>query len=286
MKSLGIDCDSGEIFLGAPYRARKAEAEYSIIPVKMFPGAPERLSGPKIDHSFASNHVFQEISFDSVTRIRRGYIWRRSDSQPQDWGIGSSGGERLLTFGYQSFGGVIGRPLPDRVVFTFGEQDDFTIGELVHFERDVFGKELMTIRMRSQFALLPRVIWELIPGNESERVELEDALSKVIEGYRSSPAESVIDRCRDAITVALRIRLKLHGTGDKTDLSKLALRYEKDAEQGKRTVIGNLAHTVARLHARGKPTEKLDKPPIAEAQAELAVNSLAEVLILLGWAKW
>lgn len=277
MKTLGIDKDAGEVYLGSRERGPEQARHIQVFPVRSWTGMSEVIAGPEIDVSIVSEYVFQEVSFDPVSQIRRGYIWYRMDSQPQCWGHSPHHDARLVTFQYRAFLGVMGGELPGQVMFTFGSKTNFTIGELVHFEPDAIGQELLTIKMRPQFGFLPRMIDGVMSTEDLERVE--SALDDVIQGYRSSPPASVIDRCRDALTVFLSVELGISGK----DLGCLIKQY--DNAQQKRTVVSNLAHTVARLHSRGKPAETAF-PPVSQQQAELAVGVVAEVMVSLGWASW
>lgn len=278
MRNLGIDKDSGEIYLGSRDRHPEAPRQMSVFPVWIHGSSQEPLSGPKFDSFSASEFVFQELSFDPVSQIRRGYVWRRMDSHQQSWGHPEPDGVRLITFQYQGFKGVLGGELPSLVLFTFGSESSFTVGQLVHLEPDATGQELLTIKMRPQFGLLPRLKKDVLNHEEIERVE--SAMSDVVSGYRSSPPASVIDRCREALTIILSIELGETGK----DLGKLVRGYDASKDD-KRSVVTNLAHTVNRLHARAKPAE-VDYPPVSDQQAELALGAVAEVLVSLGWAEW
>lgn len=278
LKNLGIDKDTGDIYVGSRDRRPERPQQVSVFPVQVWGELSEAISGPEIDSFIVSEYVFEEVSFDPVSQIRRGYVWRRMDSQPQYWGHPPWQEARLITFQYQGFLGVLGGKLPSQVMFTFGSLSNFTIGELVHFESDAIGQELLTIKMRPQFGFLPRLKKGVLEGDELGRVET--ALNDVVLGYRSSPPASVIDRCRDALTVFLSIKLKTAGV----DLGQLIKKFDA-ANDNRRSVVANLAHTVSRLHARSKPAET-DYPPVSDRQAELAVGAVAEVLISLRWAEW
>lgn len=279
MKNLGIDRDTGDIYVGSSDRPPEQPQQAPVFPVKVWGELSDSLSGPEIDSFIVSQYVFQEVSFDPVSQIRRGYVWRRMDSQPQNWGHPPRQDARLITYQYQGFLGVIGGNLPSQVVFTFGSQSNFTIGELVHLEPDAIGQELLTIKMRPQFGFLPRLKKSAIEEDDLGRIEA--ALNDVARGYRSSPPASVIDRCRDALTVILATALGIIGK----DLGDLIKKYDAKVSNNQRTVVTNLAHTVSRLHARAKPAES-GYPPVSDRQAELAVGAVAEVLISLGWAEW
>ncbi|MBQ0832015.1 hypothetical protein [Marinobacter sp.] len=278
MKNLGIDRDTGDIYIGSRDHYPEHLQQAPVFPVKVFGELVGALSGPEIDSSTISEYVFQELSFDPLSQIRRGYVWRKMDSQPQYWGHPPRQDAGLITFQYQGFLGILEGRLPSQVMFTFGNPSNFTIGELVHFESDVISQELLTIKMRPQFGFLPRLKKGVLEGDELGRVET--ALNDVVLGYRSSPPASVIDRCRDALTVFLSIKLKTTGV----DLGQLIKKFDA-ANDNRRSVVANLAHTVSRLHARSKPAET-DYPPVSDRQAELAVGAVAEVLISLRWAEW
>lgn len=279
MKNLGVDQDTGDICIGSVDRCPERSQQVQVFPVRVWGEPFEAISGPEIDTFFISEYVFQEVSFDPVSQIRRGYVWRRMDSQPQNWGHPPRQDAKLITFQYQGFLGILGGKLPRQVIFTFGSKSNFTIGELVHFEPDAIGQELLTIKMRPQFGFLPRLRKNIVADEDLRR--LETALNDVSWGYRSSPPASVIDRCRDALTVILSIFLDVKNK----DLGDLIKKYDARENNNKRTVVTNLAHTVGRLHARAKPAES-GYPPISDRQAELAVGAVAEVLISLGWAEW
>ena len=277
LRNLGIDRDSGDVYIGSRDRLLETPQKLSVFPVRVYRDSPETFEGPEVDSFSISEYVFQELSFDSVSQIRRGYIWRRMESHNQRWGREPFGLD-LITYQYQGFLGIMRGKLPSQVLFTFGSQVNFTVGELVHYEPDATGQELLTIKMRPQFGLMPR----LKPGalERSEVEVVESALQDIVSGYRSSPPASVIDRCRDALTIFLSMELKQSGK----DLGKLVSEF--DERKGvKRSVVSGLAHTVNRLHSRAKPAETRF-PPVSDRQAELAVGAVAEVLVSLGWAEW
>ena len=279
VKNLGIDKDTGDIYIGSGDRGPGRPQQVPVFPVKIWEELPDSIAGPEIDSFNISEYVFQEVSFDPLSQIRRGYVWRRMDSQPQCWGHPPQENVRLITFQYQGFLGIVGGELPSQVMFTFGSATNFTIGELVHFEPDAIGQELLTIKMRPQFGFLPRLKEGILSVEKLRSVE--SALNDVVLGYRSSPPASVIDRCRDALTIILSIKLNTSGA----DLGELIKKFDATTNNNQRTVVTNLAHTVSRLHARAKPAET-GYPPVSDRQAELAVGAVAEVLVSLRWAEW
>lgn len=280
-RALGIDDESGLVYIGNMWNKWQLHSG-PLPPAAVFHNDIRNLQGPTSRGGRDAKLVFQECDFESVARIRRGFLWTSSDRQPMVWRLdGRSGPESsFATYFPQSILGIVGGRLPEVVLLTFGSPGNFAIGELVHLEAQADGRELLTIRMRDQFRLLPNlrqdVLQKLEPGTV---IRLEKALENVIAGFRSSPPISVVDRCRDALTVILQVL-----TGNLTkDIAKLVDLHEN----GERTLVGDLAHSVARLHARAKPAEAHRKwPSVGEREAELALVSVGVVLVSLKWADW
>jgi hypothetical protein len=234
-----------------------------------------------------SKLVFEEVGFDPVTNVRRGYIWELyGDSQPQSWHLYYNGGSfvrRLVTYSRRSIMGLFLGPLPSQVFVTFGSKDQFSFGELVHFERQANGAEMVVVLLRKQFSIIPTLKESIESVSDNDRSRLLESLRKVEDGYRKSPPESVIDRCREVCTVIFQCLLPDHKIGE--DLSALIKRYEK--EEPSRTMIGDLAHAISRLHARPKASEyKRNLPPVHTKDAEMVVSMVGAILVAQGWGSW
>lgn len=284
MLSLAVYQNTGEIFVGTTSYLQLSESPGVLLPVKIYVGQHKRLEGPSSEH-FAGVLIFQEINFEPTSGIRRGYLLKGDNSQGQHLTLLrgqvaiKSQADLFHYYGLQA--ACETQTLPTDVTLTFGDKERFSVGELVHIERLVDRRELLTIRMRRQFGLLPDLIETEIPEHCHRAIRA--ATDKVTEGYRASPAESVIDRCREAMAAILSCRLGIFGK----DLKHLIPAYDRELQQ-KRDSISDLAHVVARLHARGKFAEQSGKglPPISEREAELSVNAVGVVLVSLGWATW
>lgn len=282
MRALGIEKDSGLTYVGDMYE-RWSLINDPIIPILPFVGHFAEFHGPG-GKGVHARYAFQEITFDAVSGVRRGYIWRYGDQQPGSWYLEGTNSSitRLETYTYQGFGGIVGGGIPDVVFFTFGSFSNFTVGELIHFEALADRRDLLTIRMRQQFKLIPRLKQDFLESlEEPNKSRLVVALEKVVDGFRRSPPESVVDRCRDAMTVILQIEV-----GDSTkDLGALVKVY--DGKRNGRSVVSDLAHAISRLHARAKPAEAhRSLPPITEREAELALNAVGTVIVSLAWGSW
>lgn len=284
MLCLAIRRDTGEVFVGATGYLGVTDSPGILLPARVFTELPDPLEGPN-NENFAGALIFQEISFEPSSGIRRGYLLRGDDIQGQHLRLDrrqdsiKAQADRFFYVGLQAACGT--STLPSEVMFTFGKKEEFSVGELVHMEALVEGRELLTVRMRRQFGLMPELLESRVP--KQCRSVVKRALGKVIEGFRTSPPESVIDRCREAMTAILSCHLDISGK----DLGNLVTAYDARIEQ-KRDTTSDLAHVVARLHSRGKHAEKTSKdlPPISEREAELSVAAVGVVLVNFGWAVW
>jgi len=173
--------------------------------------------------------------------------------------------------------------LVHKIYLTFGSEKQFSFGELIHLERQATGAEMVVVLMRKQFSIIPTLKGTLESICDDGRLRLLESLRKVEDGYRRSPPESVIDRCREACTVVFQCLLPDYEIGE--DLAALIRRYEKGKPT--RTMVGDLAHAIARLHARPKASEhKRNLPPVHERDAEMAVSMVGAILVAQGWATW
>lgn len=284
---LGIDDSYGTSYVG-DQRLPPREVLHPIIPVAFFSAADSNISGPSDEIGSMSKRVFEEVSFDPVTNIRRGYVWALcGDSQPQPWHIYYNGGSlvrRLVTYSRVSIIGLFSGRLPSQILITFGAKEQFSFGEMMHFERQANGAEMITVLMRKQFSIVPMIKDNIESVSDNDMSRLIETLKKVEDGYRRSPPESVIDRCREACTVIFQCLLPDHKIGE--DLSALIKRYEIRGRSN-RTMIGDLAHAISRLHARPKASEhKRSLPPVHAKDAEMAVSMVGAILIALGWGDW
>ena len=105
----------------------------------------------------------------------------------------------------------------------------------------------------------------------------------VDEVHRAAPI-SVIDRARDAASQILLAHYQ-SDNGPPKDLMDLA----KQLEGHKKIIAAGAAKIIARLHSRGKPTERekrREMRAIREEDAQLAIQCVGTLLCELGWADW
>lgn len=162
-----------------------------------------------------------------------------------------------------------------------GVDDRFAAWTIIDVEAIVTGEDLVTLKARSSFGLLPTIDNDKIPV--PFKAKLNESLDVFADEIHRSAPSSVIDRARDVATHALLSFYELQ-KAKATDLGELIKKLESD----KYIVAANAASIVARLHARAKPSEQEKRAlrPIREKDADLAVQCIGTLLCEIGFAEW
>lgn len=259
----------------------------------------ELFSASKANDLGPNSLLFREETYDSTSRIRRGRMYQAGNSQPAQWHVyphpalanemqSSDGQGGTLTKLVYEFSSVRLRPYLlrnnlHRPIFIMGSESGFTIWSLVNVETSATGDELVVLRARKSIGALPHLDREKIKGANGQAVlDLVEKLEEEL--FRAGP-ESVVDRSREAATAILSTYLESLGrSAAGRDLAKLA-----DMIAGEKLlIVENAAKIIARLHPRGKHAEQERRPirPLAEQDAEFAVQAVGTILCDLGWAAW
>jgi hypothetical protein len=283
MRRIGIDQQLAEVYESAGNYWRIK------LPPPLVTGA---ILDPSLPPDFGQGlqHIFREDDFDLTARIRRGRFYRPSHGQ------------------LPSMENVLPRLADDTILRTFQKSlfvyDDYQLSPITGVsklvalgsygsvsmwqvaappERISTGELLFVLKARHNFGILPEVEQTLVP--EQGRAKVLETLSKLTDAaHRESPG-SIIDRARDAAQwcLATWAALEFGDTGLlREDLGPL---LEKLGEK-REMVAFKAAEIVRRLHSRVKPNEQERygfRPPM-EADAELALNSVAFLIRELGWA--
>ncbi len=160
-----------------------------------------------------------------------------------------------------------------------GVDDRFTVWTIIDVEAIVTGEDLVTLKARNSFGILPDLKKDKIP--EPFRAKITEALNTFTdEVHRSAPA-SVIDRARDAAVHILLAYFDLQGAAAE-DLGKLIKRLEPD-----KRIAASAATIIARLHARTKPSEQARRElfPIRERDVDLTIQCVGTLLCELEFAE-
>ncbi len=238
---------------------------------------------------------FREDSYDPIARVRRGRFYCTQDSLLQQWKVARHPGSPFDSIApdIHGFGKSLetfyGNPIwykyiqgkKELPLVLLGVDDRFTAWTIISVEAIATGEDLVTLKARNSFGILPRILDGKVP--EAFQAKLSETLETFIdEVHRSSPV-SVIDRARDVATYALLAYFNLRGENVK-DLGALVKKLEED----KKYIGANVAKVIAQLHARAKPAEqeKHELHPIREKDADLAVQCVGTLLCEIGFARW
>lgn len=244
---------------------------------------------PASAHLHDAAMVFREDSFDAVTRIRRGRLYRVLPSRPTGWHVSPPGVQpftdqrQLQLYGFDSnlVGSMHG--YVNKALIALGTRDAHTLWRIVACERIVTGEDLLTLRARSSLGTLPDLNESKVPPDQLAKVK--ETLAKLAEAaYRAGP-ESIVDRAKDAAQWAVGTWLAAQRNAPdlrKKDLAKLAAELEGEAT----AVTQGVSKALARLHARGKPNVQEDKGSrdVTEDDAEFALATVGLLLREIGWA--
>jgi hypothetical protein len=290
MKRIGIDQSFGDVYesVGNYWR--------TIWPTPMVSDA---IFDPEIPARFTMSprgcsHAFREDAFDPVARVRRGRFYElANEPQPvQAFALGHPAGEypgavkrvdgvyeRFLHV-YDQYRVSLDRTGPNLVALGSPE----SLWRVIGWERITTDEFVCTLKARHGHGILPEIDRQKIP--EPGRAKAVETLEALMDAAHRESAGSIIDRARDAAQWCL-------GTWAASEFADTRLLHEDlgpllgKVGKKKEMVAFKAAEIVARLHSRGKPNEqeRRDLRPLMEADAELALNSVAFLVREFSWVK-
>lgn len=244
--------------------------------------------------------IFQELSFDPTSRLRRGNLYQSETQKPwpADQIIDHPPKEltsvsrvdrldefrfRRTVYPYEPCRELIGLSSAGiGATLALGTTESWSLWCVVQAEFSVGGAVLVTLKSRSYLGALPDV--DLGKIKVDFRADVTRALVRAADAaHRESPV-SVIDQCRNALVVCLARWLVQENGKPQTslteDLGELTKRVPEDYY-----CIKAIAGLIARLHARGKDNERLRRQSHTpnEDDADLAVQCLGFALREFGW---
>jgi hypothetical protein len=292
MRRIGIDQQLAEVYESAGNYWRIK------LPAPLITGA---LLDPPFPANFEQGnpHVFREDDFDLTARVRRGRFYSPCNGQlpspvlvlPRLAGDAVEGQfqKSLLVYDDYQLSPITG--IPKLVALgSYGSVSMWRVA--LPPERISTGELLFVLKARHNFGILPELDTAAVP--ESGRAKVTETLAQLVDiAYRGSPS-SIADRARDAAQWCLATWAKGRFSElslFEDDLGKVIEKIERNLEKetGKRDTMVALKVTAVlqRFHSRGKPNEQERygfRPP-TEADAELALNTVAFLLRELGWAR-
>ncbi len=259
-------------------------------------GQPKDVSGiPASSYLAHADLVFREDSFDPVTRIRRGRLYKTPGTQPQEWHVKAHPAyteepqiaflnrgwipKRLFGFyAWPAFRELEGRA-PSALI-ALGNADAYTIWRVVDIERIVTGEDLLTLRARATFGVLPELNSDAVPEEGRAKV-LENIERLSNAAYRAGP-EDIVESARAVVQWCLGVYVANRDGEPKhrqRDLGELSILLQD------KKILQSLIPIFARLHSRAKPNEqeRYESRPILEDDAEFALTAVGLMLREIGW---
>lgn len=299
---LGIDNQNGLIFEGAGGSDIPSIPTPAVTQAKLVERAGDDGALPRGLYSDAFSWVFREDSFDPVSRTRRGRLYQsHGNAQPQSVRVAphpydfagrwpGTDPERYLQkslFVYSQCSQLLN--LPKRglgSILALGSPEAASYWRIVQTEMLVNRSVMVTLKALSAYDILPELAEFEVAAEFRE--DAKRVMQSVLDAaFRESP-ESVVDRCRNALTVLMSRWLTQQGHDPKVlewDLAEVSKTIgEKPYERG---CAANLGRTVALLHNRTKTNVVMQKGlrALAEEDADFAIQALGLTVRDLGWAK-
>lgn len=298
MEYLGYNRYDGAVYEGEINNGYRVVPPPPLAPIRFFSGGNMAIIAPH--HDGLAPDIFREDDFDPVTKLRRGRVFSmRSCSQPHPWHVhdphqallpvvkwahGSAQETRLSTYERNLLSSLNKASASGLPTVAIGWEPHVTFWKIISIECNLVGTPVLSLRARHSVGDIPELVASAVPPDVLK--PLTEAIDKVEASVnRLSPIE-VVDRCRDALSVAFAYQ-----GGDRSkDLSAAigvylkAVAKDSPAQENLCSWCGRI---VARLHSRGKPNEQAAKGlrPPSDSDADLALNCLKTVLIEFGWAR-
>ncbi|MDD5300865.1 MAG: hypothetical protein PHD65_10265 [Gallionella sp.] len=307
MMYLGIDQSSELIYQGSStFGACVVWPNPIVTPVSFVSTGEQELKLAKLGSSSDANTIFREDAFDPITRIRRGRFYSiASNGSTQEWQI-------IVVPPVQAFPGEINENRPDlarktartfypcrvstkiseaggnQLLVALGTDQASTLWMVVNVETIHTGEELVTLKARQSFGVLPKIDWEQLPDKSGL---VKGKIDELLNDVHRAGAESIVDRAREAATAILSAHLQSEGVAEASgkDLGALIDLLEKRNGKNSQRIVRCAAEIPQRLHSRVKHSEQEKHDnlrPIREQDAELAVQCIGVMLCDLGWGRW
>ena len=299
---LGIDNNTGLIYEGAGGADIPAIPTPAVTQAKLVERMGQLAGIPAGLISDAFSWVFREDSFDPVSRTRRGRLYQpHMNSQPHSvrvsphpydfagrWpGTDPEKNFQKSLFVYTQCSQMLNMPSKGMgAILALGSPQAASFWRIVQTEMLVTRAVMVTLKALSAYDILPDLQEAVV--SEEFRTEAKSALEKVVDAaFRESP-ESVVDRCRNALTVLMSRWLVQQGHDPKVlgwDLGEVAKAIGEKPYS--RICPANSGRIVAQLHNRTKQNVVHEKSlrPLVEEDAEHAIQAVGLTLRDLGWAK-
>ena len=258
MECLGFSDHDGVVYEGRLNVGFRSQPQPLLIPID-FPSYPKE--NPFIIKSGPPHQIFREDSYDPVTRIRRGRVFKlRSMSQPCEWHVhdpirndlthekwahGTAQKLECVYFYERDSLQEIRKAHPEsnKVISVLSAEPFLESWRVVSIEDSVHGSPILTLRYQRSLAGLPEI------DPKKVNPDALNTLLATIEGvensnHRQGPID-VVDRCRAAASVILGT---LSGDRSKDLGGAITLYLSKNRDK---EMVGWAAGIINRFHPRG-----------------------------------
>jgi hypothetical protein len=206
MSELGICKRSGRLYEGNSSAGIAINYHVPIIPIE-FVGVDMQQNNPSQNQP---NLVFREDSFDPITKIRRGRVykevignnqpWRvhdfaRTDLKRVQWDQGEA--QELQATSYSADPLTQLHQIKSLPKVILGKVPHHTYWKILSIETQYDGKPMLTLKAISNFGTVPELVINQVP--EIAQKPIQEALENVeLAANRLGPIETV-DACRSAL---------------------------------------------------------------------------------------
>lgn len=294
MKKIGIDQNNYLVYEGDGNQGYGVWPTPTLLPAYIVSIKSEGVEIPERVDLQSVPYIFWDESYDPISRIRKGRIFENDKNQPQCWKISrhpalnnavNDMGNSLLTYKeFNFFSKLDSEKIIDPCVI-MGTSNHFTIWTVVDAEGSISGEVVLYLKSRKVIGALPKINYSLI-SDSKRRDQVQEKLELLYQDLKSAVPDSVVDRCREAISAAGNAYLiENEYVQETSDLGRVATNLSNCA---KLHIAGNQASTLAKLHSRTKHSEQSSRGTrsVSEQDAEFAVHSLGLILVELGYGYW
>lgn len=290
---IGIDKERNLLYEGTAGRGWQVGYAHTVYPARLVLNTDDEIKGANTKHMLVGEYVFRELESDPAAGLRRGIFFVGNDkSQPSNWSIiehdksYALGNQcaysvSVLEFGECKLSHKIKNAERNQPLVCIGSEENFSVGTLQSIEVNAAGDEVLTLKMRKQFGLLPDLIEERFENEDLGVVNRK--LRLVRESYAVMLPDAIVDRCRDAVSAAIGIKVN----NRKLDLGN-GIKKLKGLEPVPNVAV-SAAEIIRLFHSRPKPSIQAQYgklPELTEQDAELAIRLLGSVICELEYAKW
>lgn len=245
-------------------------------------------SRPILPHAIGDTKlVFLELSFDPISRIKRGKFYKMSEEgqpatiYPSSMGgvyqVGSTSSQASVQ-AYQFLSYDLTRGFSPRDTFIiFGNSRFETRWRVLSIDSSVTNEEVCVLQEINSIGAIPSLNRNVIP--DQFFIEIDKEYTSLLTELNSSP-ESVVDHCRDVATSLLSAVAGTIERENRIDLGKLISKIDD-----KLRVVKSSAEIINRLHPRRKPNEreKLELNELSRIESDFAVQCIFQIIRELKW---